>query len=638
MARLRQQASGEDGDGDDPDFVQKRKEHRSSANVVMSASLQAASRTSPRKKAVKSYQHDCVDSEAEERLSGILLQPKTSPNRTGKSKQIRLAPIQGSVTSMSSQPSLRPKALPSVKLDSPRKPAKVSEKTTLERLLQSDVGESSDSVPEVDAEESIWCGSDGSFDDSEDELPSPRKFLVTTKQPEKPVFPKPRQLPQATGIAPEIFNRPSLFNNENHHSSKKTATDVFKSSCVPSSRPSSSSDKENQGAFLRFSPPRLYKPPQSQLKERPVTPPQSPSKSRLQSPSKTRTRIATPPYRQSLDAFWDANTVNEWNEQYSPKKILKSPRKLKFTQDDSQQSPTTSPRKTQSPFKRTKAELEAKRTFEASKHRIAEDFFAELDTVVTDGKVRELAASTGGVRFIWSKTLNSTAGRANWRRETTKTRHMDGTSSATHKHHASIELAEKVVDDENRLLNVIAHEFCHLANFMVSGIKDQPHGRQFKEWGRKCTTAFSHRGVKVTTKHSYEIEYKYIWQCSNEDCGVEFKRHSKSVDPKRHTCGSCRSKLVQIKPVPRKNGESGGNGNGYAAYVQANFATIKKGMPGASQKEVMEAVAKTYRAEKQTKETLPANSDVGSLSLVGDGESDDVENVAKALEIITIED
>jgi predicted SprT family Zn-dependent metalloprotease len=307
-------------------------------------------------------------------------------------------------------------------------------------------------------------------------------------------------------------------------------------------------------------------------------------------------------------------------------------------QPESQQSPKSSPRKLQSPFKRTKAELEAKKTFETTKHRIAEDFLGELDAVVTSGKVGELAASTGGVRFIWSKTLNSTAGRANWRRETIKTRHADGTSTATHKHHASIELAEKVIDDEERLVNVIAHEFCHIANFMVSGIKDHPHGRQFKEWGRKCTAAFSHKGVKVTTKHTYEIEYKYIWQCSNEECGVEFKRHSKSIDPKRHTCGSCRSKLVQVKPVPRKTGEGGGNGTGYAAYVKENFASVKKSLPGASQKEVMQAVAVKYRQEKLLAKSSRADGGMARPTTKDSEESIEVDTVTKALEVITIQD
>ena len=625
MGRLRHQLIDEDGGREDFDFLQTRTEQRRSGNSVMPGTLQKTSRTSPRKKAVKSYTDECGDSEAEYPQSSIILQPKTTPRKTGISKQIRLKPL-GALTSMASKPSSRPETIPSIKLDSPRKPKTISLQTASEKLLQGDVAESSDSLPEVDAEESIWCGSNGTSDDSEDELPSPRKFFIMPRRTEPERLCEKSSSSQPSNDSLAQFKKLSLFDSDPSITEIRIKPGI---NSKPVSRPASSSDKENQGAFLRFSPPRIFKPQKPLSKEIPVTPPQSPSKSHLQSPSKTKTRIPSPPYRQSLDAFWDADTANDWNEQYSPKKILKSPRKLKFLQSDSQQSPTSSPRKAQSPFKKTKAELETKKAFEASKHRLAEHFLAELDTVVTNGKVRELAAATGGVHFIWSKTLNSTAGRANWRRETTKTRHLDGTYTTSHKHHASIELAEKVIDDEDRLLNVIAHEFCHLANFMVSGIKDQPHGRQFKEWGRKCSTAFGHRGVKVTTKHSFEIEYKYIWQCSNEDCGVEFKRHSKSIDPMRHTCGSCRSKLVQIKPVPRKTGGAGG-GIGYAAYVKANFAIVKRSMAGASQKEVMEAVARKYRTEKEAKASLRLTNDLGKPA--------EVDDVVKALEVISIED
>ncbi|TKA44329.1 hypothetical protein B0A54_05072 [Friedmanniomyces endolithicus] len=303
-----------------------------------------------------------------------------------------------------------------------------------------------------------------------------------------------------------------------------------------------------------------------------------------------------------LDAFWNAEAINDWNDQYSPQKEW-SPKKARATRADASTSPTASPKKPQSPTKRTKADVAAKKDWESRKHEVAKAFIDELDQRITASQVLELTASTGGVHFVWSKTLNTTAGRANWRRETTKTRQLDGSITVTHKHHASIELAEKVIDDEERLLNVVAHEFCHLANFIVSGIKDQPHGKQFKEWGGLCTRVFGPRGVEVTTKHSYRIEYKYIWQCS--DCGAEFKRHSKSIDPKRHTCGTCRSKLLQIKPVPRKgNGE--GAPTGYAAYVKKHFADVKAALPaGASQKEVMEAVGRRYRAEKAASSALP---------------------------------
>jgi hypothetical protein len=53
-------------------------------------------------------------------------------------------------------------------------------------------------------------------------------------------------------------------------------------------------------------------------------------------------------------------------------------------------------------------------------------------------------------------------------------------------------------------------------------------------------------------------------------------------------------------------------------------------MVGASQKEVMEAVARKYRAEKEAKASLRLTNDLGNTAKV--------DEVAKALEVITIED
>lgn len=347
------------------------------------------------------------------------------------------------------------------------------------------------------------------------------------------------------------------------------------------------------------------------------------------SPSKKKLRIPTPPHRPSIDAFWKADIVNEWNDQYSPEKTLGSPRKGRFFKTLESISPPASPGKSQSPNKRSRAEINARKEFENLKHGLAQDFLSELDRTITKGEVQRLSESTGGVKLIWSKTLNSTAGRANWRRETSKVRQLDGSVETIHKHHASIELAEKVIDDEHRLINVLAHEFCHLANFMVSGIKDQPHGKQFKIWGRKCTDAFVERGVEVTTKHSYQIDYKYIWLCSNDGCGIDYKRHSKSIDIARHTCGACKSMLVQIKPVPRKDACP----TGYAAFVKENFAIVKADMKSSSHKEVMEMMGKKYRERKAAAE-LEAKAKMSNEA----GLCENIDEMAKALEVVNLDD
>ncbi|GAB7361232.1 hypothetical protein MBLNU230_g1293t1 [Neophaeotheca triangularis] len=492
---------------------------------------------------------------------------------------------------------------------------------------------------DASVEESVWCGSGSGSSDSEDELPSPRKLL---KLPQ--VYPT---LKSATSQTPAGAMLDMQTGIEALSLSSEVASDpqqqppVQTSRNFPDVRPTSSSDRElEEPAVLRFSPPRLYSPKKSHSSGRATTPPPaSPSKSRLLSPSKKKPRIPTPPMRSSLDNFWNPTAVNDWNDQHSPeKKVIKSPKKSRYLPNPDSTSPPASPRKPQSPSKRTKEEIAFKKAFADRKHQVAEDFLQELDHTITSGQIGLLASPAGGVRFIWSKTLNSTAGRANWRRDTTKTRKLDGTVETTYKHNASIELAEKVINDEHRLLNVIAHEFCHLANFMISNIKDQPHGRQFKVWGAKCTKAFADRGVEVTTKHSYQIEYKYIWQCENEDCGSEFKRHSKSIDPAKQRCGQCRGTLLQVKPLPR-GGKAKGEATGYAAFVKQHYKDVKAGLPtGSTQKEVMEALGRRYRAQKEA--TKPA-ADVGheaNVSTNPANEGTDVDSVARKLEFVVLDD
>ncbi|KAH9826380.1 SprT-like protein [Teratosphaeria destructans] len=577
-------------------------------------------------------------------IRGSALVPKVAPKASQTSRQIRLGPIATLEN---------PKDFPKLRL-----PLKKTQS------LQPDLGTSSlppsveaSTVKATEVEESIWCGSDADSDASEEVLPSPSNFM---KPRPRPFGHAPTSDQQAADLAFSL-KALQITDTETDEPSRSAARTP---SAGRISKTQSSSDKENDDqAVLRFSPPRFCSPHRQITPARAVTPPPtSPSKGKLLSPSKRLAqRIPTPPLQISVDAFWNAEAVNDWNDQYSPQKDWKSPSKVKLLATERETSQPSSPRK--SPTKRTKAEIQAQKDWEARKHSVAETFLEELDKTVTGGQIKALAASTGGVKFLWSKTLNSTAGRANWKRETTKTRQADGSIKVEHKHFASIELASKVIDDEHRLLNVIAHEFCHLCNFMISGIKDQPHGASFKAWGKKCTKVFGDRGVEVTTKHTYEIEYKYIWRCSNEDCGTEFKRHSRSIDPERHTCGACRSKLEQLKPVPRKgkDGSSAGNGSrsaggvtGYAAFVKKHFAAVKAALPAkTSHKEVMEALARKYREEKAKsggdqngrEETKPSAKALIDLSDDSNGDSsspgpawDDVEKVAKTLEFVVLDD
>ncbi|PGH04385.1 hypothetical protein GX51_03544 [Blastomyces parvus] len=397
-----------------------------------------------------------------------------------------------------------------------------------------------------------------------------------------------------------------------------------------------------------------------------VTPPSSPSKPRLYSPSKNKNRIPPTPHRPSIDAFWSQDIINEWNDQFSPRKMNTPRRGLErfhiysdnedgdqgTSSNRSSTSPQSSPSKSPikgSPSKKAAAAAAAaaaakkalaaqKKEFDEKKVQMAEEFFKALDDAVTGGEIQRLAAAAGGVKIIWSKTLNTTAGRANWKRETvrqnpfsapvqqhqsqteskqqatsslllsaagcqedkisttTTTTSIAGSSKSTPtgissgtgtstgsktntipltpallapiRHHASIELASKVIDSEDRLLNTLAHEYCHLANFMISNVRNNPHGTSFKQWAARCERALAAHPVygcaeagagtatgtktkiRITTKHSYVIHYKYLWCCA--ECGHEYGRHSKSIDVKKSRCGRCKAgELVQVRPKPR---------------------------------------------------------------------------------------
>ncbi|KAI8627492.1 hypothetical protein F5Y19DRAFT_486737 [Xylariaceae sp. FL1651] len=323
----------------------------------------------------------------------------------------------------------------------------------------------------------------------------------------------------------------------------------------------------------------------------PILEPTTPRKTLTASPAKVP-RIPMSPWKPEHKEFWDPEVNFAWIDKHSPPK--KSPEKtIDLTgpdgKDDLKRRYGTSPEKKQ-----------AKKAFDAVKEDLARTFLLELDKVITEGRLAQLTESTGGLRVVWSNTLLTTAGRAHWKCKTTTTSAskppvpsassssassslttttMKTTTTTTTQHYASIELATKVLSNEADLLNTVAHEFCHLAVFLLHGKPKLAHGAEFKTYGRRVMSASSAgagaasdksrlqtpqaRGVQinVTTRHSYEIEYRFVWRCA--DCAAEVCRHSRSVDPTRQRCGKCKGGvLVQVKPVPRGSGTSASTSKG----------------------------------------------------------------------------
>ncbi|KKK25041.1 hypothetical protein AOCH_003061 [Aspergillus ochraceoroseus] len=303
----------------------------------------------------------------------------------------------------------------------------------------------------------------------------------------------------------------------------------------------------------------------------------------LQSPSQTsqndNSAFKTPPssptkgaYALHVDAFWSQEATNDWIDQHSPHKL--DIQLQEFDESDCEVDMEIMPRRsvvlkqTKTPSKAAlkraeteakKAALERKKSFDSKKASLAEEFLKALDDAVADGQVQKRSADTGGVRIVWSKTLQTTAGRASWKRDSSSSSELSSSGRETpaikpSKRTATIELAERIIDNEDRLINTLAHEYCHLANFMISNVHNNPHGSSFQNWGRKCKEALKNHPVyggrvEVKTRHSYKIDYKYVWTCV--DCGQSYGRHSKSIDPTKSRCGKCKGLLQQIKPKPR---------------------------------------------------------------------------------------
>jgi hypothetical protein len=75
-----------------------------------------------------------------------------------------------------------------------------------------------------------------------------------------------------------------------------------------------------------------------------------------------------------MDQFWQQDIINEWNDEYSPRK---TPKPQRSSSED-----TLSPKK--SPIKQDRLTKGAKKAFSEHKHTLASSFLAELDETITD--------------------------------------------------------------------------------------------------------------------------------------------------------------------------------------------------------------------------------------------------------------
>ena len=81
-----------------------------------------------------------------------------------------------------------------------------------------------------------------------------------------------------------------------------------------------------------------------------------------------------------------------------------------------------------------------------------------------------------------------------------------------------IQLSSKICDSPERMRDVLAHEMCHAASFLINGVLNG-HGPTWKSWANRVN--FIYRQIpKITVYHNYEIKKKYIFKC--QQCSLEY--------------------------------------------------------------------------------------------------------------------
>jgi predicted SprT family Zn-dependent metalloprotease len=249
------------------------------------------------------------------------------------------------------------------------------------------------------------------------------------------------------------------------------------------------------------------------------------------------------------------------------------------------------------PSKSDESKPLTKHQFARQREKLILQFYEEFNRVVFKSKLPNMIVVTAKNKdellkknalpqpyLKWNKTLRKTAG-------ITKMflKHSDQSMSV------GIELSVKVCDCVERLRKTLAHEMCHAATFLFHKLKG--HGPMFYQYGDLVTKFYP--DIPVTTCHSYEIQYKYIYQCSA--CSYLEKRHSKSVQIATHTCKICKRVGTYHLQSNSNSSDSADTSkiNKYNLYIKANFARVKSQNSTLANKDLMKLLAEEYKKQQQ---------------------------------------
>ncbi|KDR85254.1 hypothetical protein GALMADRAFT_234003 [Galerina marginata CBS 339.88] len=162
------------------------------------------------------------------------------------------------------------------------------------------------------------------------------------------------------------------------------------------------------------------------------------------------------------------------------------------------------------------------------RHEYAQQLFYDLNTLIFKQGLPQ------DTKLNWNKRLLTTAGRAKFHQS------REGVQTT------EIELAEKILDCDERIRNTLSHEMCHLATWVIDNKIDEHHGKLFKNWASRVMK--KRPDIHVSIKHDYEISHPFQWKC--EKCAKVYGRFSNSIRPDECVCGACKEgTLVPLFPT-----------------------------------------------------------------------------------------
>ena len=121
---------------------------------------------------------------------------------------------------------------------------------------------------------------------------------------------------------------------------------------------------------------------------------------------------------------------------------------------------------------------------------------------------------------------------------------------------SAVLLQQHNLEQHHETVVTLAHEMIHQWQYDI--LKRRPnHGADF----RRMMAWMNRDGLGITIYHSLGKEVaalaRYAWRCQH--CGCIYQRYRRTIQPRRHFCGSCRGPLRELvvtredmTPVPTR--------------------------------------------------------------------------------------